>query len=283
MSKFKFFAGAGLAAAGLSIAISGIAHAAAAPPTTVQGNGWMCTRTQPEYMIHAGGSTLRVQNGTDKFTILAADSPGYSGMSAPYVTAGYNSSLSAGLCNSRGYHNSYKSRAYSLPVKLGKQGHVVASVHDITSGNFLGDSGFDIWFTASPASTTYDQMVNGGASTTEIMIWLSHPGLGRQTESAKYYPVIIGGRRWYVQTGLAANGHGKKPGRAGWNVVNFIAPDIHNGNISANNLLLNSFFSYAISHGWLNQHDYLTSLNQGFELTQGTASVAGYVLSGLPH
>lgn len=256
---------------------SGPAHAST--PVTLYGNDRACTRTQPEYLVHAGGAVVRTQSGTTRFSVVKADAPGYRGMSAPYVTAGYNSSLNSGLCNNRAYHGAYNSRAYAVPVKLGRQGRPVASVHDITSSGFRGDSGFDIWLTASAADSTYAKMTNGGAGTTEIMIWLNSVGL----PAPRSYGVSIDGRKWGVITGLAANGHGRTAGRAGWNVVNFIAPDHRNGNVSAVNLDLNPFMSYAIRHGWLRQSSTLESVNQGFEITAGTAEVAGYVLNGLPH
>jgi hypothetical protein len=255
----------------------GTAHASTRH-TTVEGNGFTCSRTQPEYMINAGGSKISVQNGSYKFSVTKVDAPGYSGLSDPYISEGFNNYRSASLCNTRTYHGSHFSRAYALPVKLGRQGRVIASAHDIISRNFRGNSGFDIWFTRHPGEHSYDQMVNGGSGTTEVMIWLQRrgfPGPGS-------FNTRISGHRWGTTVGLAAYGHGRTAHRKGWNVVNFIAPG-HSNNVTFGGLKLNSFFNYAISHGWLNPRDYLMSVNQGFEIYQGRAAVTGYVLSGLPH
>jgi hypothetical protein len=260
----------------------GPAIAATRPARIISGGGWTCSRTQPEYMIHAGGSVLSVRPGSDKFTIVEAGSNAGNEFADPYITAGYEASLNATLCNGRRFHGARRSRAYALPVRLGRQGNPVASVHDVTSPAFLGNCGFDLWLTRSPALNTYNLMTNGGSSTTEIMIWLSHPGLGMQSSRSRYYPVTIDGRRWQVAVGLAAYGHGRTGSRAGWNVVDFIAPQVRNGNVRSTRLHLSPFLSYAVRHGWLKRSDYLISVNQGFEISRGTAAVAGYVLTGLP-
>jgi len=253
--------------------------ASAATYIYVSGNGFTCSRTQPEYMINAGGSSLKVQPDSYKFNVYRADAPGYSGMSAPYITAGYNAYRNSSLCNNRNYRGYYLSRSYALPVKLGKQGQPAGNVHDLISSNFSGDSGFDLWLTASAGEHSYAQMVNGGSGTTEIMLWLQHRGV----PTSGSYNISIDGRKWGITVGLASHGHGVKPGRKGWNVVNFIAPSGSRSNVTFNHLHLNAFIGYAISHGWLRSSDYLMSVNQGFEITHGTATVAGYSLSGLPH
>jgi hypothetical protein len=247
----------------------------------ISGGGWACSRTQPEYMIHAGGSELSVRPGSDKFTIVKAGRNAGNEFADPYITAGYEASLNATLCNRRRYHGPRRSRAFALPVRLGRQGNPVASVHDVTGPAFRGNAGFDIWLASSRARNTYRLMTNGGSSTTEIMIWLSHPGLGTQSSRSRYYPVTIGRRRWQVTVGLAAEGHGRSGSRAGWNVVDFIAPQVRNGRVQTTGLRLNPFMSYAIRQGWLNRSDYLMSVNQGFEISQGTAAVIGYTLTGL--
>ena len=166
-------------------------------------------------------------------------------------------------------------------MRLGRTGPVVASVRDVTSADFRGDTGFDIWFEPSPAVNTYSQMVNQGAAGTEIMIWLSHPGLGRQSSNLRYYPVNIDGRRWMVTVELARSGHGKTAAHPnGWNRVNFIAPQVSEGTVSVNNLFLNPFFSYAIARHWLQGSDYLMAIDQGAEFTRGKMQVASYALTG---
>jgi hypothetical protein len=255
-------------------------------PNQISGNNgnksWTCSFTNPEYMIHAGGATLKVQPGTDKFTVTSAPA---GKISDPYISTGYDVSLDSTLCNNRelpGGKNKY-GKSYAMPVRLGKQGHIIASVHDVTSSNSIGDTGFDIWFTSSLSDNTYTKMADGGSTSTEIMIWLNHPGLSTQSSNLSYYPVRIDGRWWQVAYNLAANGHGKNGQHPdGWNVIYFIAPQISNGNVVIHNLLLNSFFSYAISHGWLLNNDYLMAIDQGGEIIgQGAMSVNGYTLTGV--
>jgi Glycosyl hydrolase family 12 len=244
-------------------------------------SGWTCSYTNPEYMIHSGGATLSVQPGTAGFAVTSAPSGAWAD---PYITAGYDVGLNSELCNSRVLPNSGGAHgwSYAVPVRLGRTGAIAASVHDVTAAGFRGNTGFDIWFEPSPGINTYTAMANQGAASTEIMIWLSHPGLGAQSSNLRYYPVSIDGHRWQVTVGLAAKGHGKNATRRnGWNVVNFIAPQIAEGNVTIANLFLNPFFSYAIARHWLLAHDYLMAIDQGAEFTHGTMRVAGYALSGV--
>ena len=114
-------------------------------------SGWTCSYTNPEYMIHSGGATLAVQPGGVKFTVTSAPAGRWSD---PYITVGYDVSLNSALCNSRvlpgsgGKHG----QSYAVPVRLGRTGHIMASVHDVTSADFRGDTGFDIWFERIPPS-----------------------------------------------------------------------------------------------------------------------------------
>jgi hypothetical protein len=244
-------------------------------------SGWACSYTNPEFMIHSGGATLSVQPGHLKFAVTSAPSGRWSD---PYITTGYDVGLNSQLCNSRVLPGSGGAHglSYALPVRLGHQGSIHAAVRDVTSADFRGDTGFDIWFEPSPAITTYNQMANQGAAATEIMIWLSHPGLPPRSSNLRYYPVIIDGRRWRVAVGLASAGHGRTAAHPnGWNVVFFIAPQVSEGTVYVPNLYLNPFFSYAIAHHWLRSTDYLMAIDQGAELTHGTMRVEGYALSGV--
>jgi hypothetical protein len=264
------------ATAGPSAALASPAGAPVSGPT-----GWTCTYTSPEYMIHSGGATLSGQPGGVKFTVTSIPAGRWSD---PYITVGYDVSINSALCNSRvlpGSDGKY-GKSYVVPVRLGRTGHIVASVHDVTSADFYGDTGFDIWFEPSPAIDTYSQMANQGAAATEIMIWLSHPGLPPRSSALRYYPVTIDGRRWKVTVQLASSGHGKTAAHPhGWNRVNFIAPQVSEGNVRIRNLLLNSFFSYAITRHWLRFNDYLMAIDQGAELARGRMGVAGYALAGV--
>jgi len=277
-------------AAALASALSAGASATAGPwPASaspagapVSGpSGWTCSYTNPEYMIHSGGTTLSARPGRAKFTVTSTP-PGV--WSDPYISAGYDVSLNSQLCNSRVLPGSGGKHgwSYALPVRLGRAGTIVASVHDVTSAHFHGDTGFDIWFEANPAANTYTQMANQGAASTEIMIWLSHPRMVPRSSNLAYYPVSIDGLHWAVTVKLARYGHGRSAAHPnGWNQVNFIAPQISEGNVIVNNLFLNPFFSYAVARGGLRASDYLMAIDQGAELTHGTMKVAGYTLTGL--
>ena len=132
-------------------------------------------------------------------------------------------------------------RSYAVPVRRGEAGHILVSVHDVTSADFRGDTGFDIWFEPSPAVSTYNQMANQGAAATEIMIWLSHPGLPPRSSALRYYPVSIAGHRWKVTVELARDGHGRTAAHPnGWNRVNFIAPSPASGNAAPWDMVSNS-------------------------------------------
>jgi hypothetical protein len=236
--------------------------------------GKACTRTNPEYMITAGGANVSYMRGSVGFDTAYAGVP-YQTWEDPYLTVGYNNSTNTAWQCGGIPHSS----AYSLPVRVGKQGHITASVHDITGPDFSGNSGFDIWFTPSPSDTSYNQMANGGNKSTEIMIWLSHPSLGGYSPSKA---VKIDGYKWNIAVGLASQGHGAYSTHPnGWNVVNFESSDLAHGEVKVHNLVLNTFMSYAINHGWLQPHDYLMAINQGFEIRAGHASVRGYTLTGV--
>ncbi len=270
----------GVPVSGVPVSFALARHAPVTGPA-----GWTCSYTSPEYMIHSGGATLAVRPGTATFAVTSIPSGRWSD---PYITAGYDVELNSDLCNTRALpgsgaaHGWRHGLSYALPVRLGRTGAISASVHDVTSRRFRGDTGFDIWFEPSPRIRTYNAMANQGAAATEIMIWLSHPGLWPRSGDLRYYPVVIDGRRWRVMTGLASRGHGKIPRHPhGWNVVYFASPRVTEGNVTVSNLFLNGFFSYAIAHGWLRRGDYLMAIDQGGELTRGTMRVAGYTLTGV--
>jgi hypothetical protein len=254
--------------------------ASASRATSISGaTGWTCSYTNPEYMIHSGGATLAVRPGTDWFAVTSSPS---GKLADPYITAGYDVDLNSELCNSRELPGGQYGRSYAVPVRLGRQGRIITSVHDVTSGNFRGDTGFDIWFEPSTGDNTYNAMANQGSAATEIMIWLSHPGFGTQSSSLRYYPVNVDGHRWEVTVDLAGNGHGRNAAHPnGWNLVDFIAPQVSEGNVNVRNLFLNPFFSYAIARGWLRSSDYLMAIDQGAEIMSGTMQLAGYALTGL--
>lgn len=279
------------AAIGIGVTVATPASAGVGPSAvmasgtgSISGSNSACTLTDPEYLIHAGRASLSLR---PKATYFHATHVGTKGLwEDPYMTAGYNGGLgTAYYCNGReipGSGGKY-GRAYKLPVKIGKQGHIVATVNSWTSAAFRGDSGFDIWFEPSASDTSYAQMQNGGNASTEIMIWLNHPGLRVQSSNLRYYRTRIDGRWWRVEVGKASAGHGRTSSHPhGWTVVNFIAPQYKNGNVVVHNLVLNSFGSYAIHHGWLRASDYWMGINEGFEFTQGSATAQRFIMTGPP-
>lgn len=296
--RFCRFKNAGARHVILGAAVIGAATAVGAPAfagvrpsvvmasgtTSISGSESACSLTNPEYLIHAGRASLNLRPGSTWFHATHIGANGY--WEDPYMTAGYNGGLgTAYYCDGReipGSGGQY-GQAYALPVKIGKQGHIVATVKDWTSSAFRGDSGFDIWFEPSASDTSYAQMVNGGDASTEIMIWLNHPGLRVQSSSLRYYRTRIDGRWWRVEVGKASAGHGRTASHPrGWTVVNFIAPQYTNGNVTVHNLVLNSFGSYAIAHGWLRASDYWMGINNGFEMTQGSATAESFTMTGAP-
>lgn len=277
----------GAVAIGAATAVAAPAFAGVTPSvvmgsgtTSISGSESACSLTSPiDYLIHAGNASLGLRPGSTWFhaTHTGANGP----WEDPYLTAGYNGSLNTSYyCTTR---VGRPGQAYALPVKNGQQGHIVATVNDWTSPNFRGDSGFDLWFEPSAADTTYSQMQNGGNASTEIMVWLNHPGLNVQSSSLRYYRTKVGGHWWRVGVGLASRGHGRSASHPqGWTVVNFIAPQYRNGTVTARNLLLNAFASYAISKGWLRASDYWMAINEGFEFTQGSATAESFTMTGPP-
>lgn len=266
----------------------------------------VCTGTNPEFLVHAGGADITAYPGTTHFDVTY----GGNGQTYqdPYVNAGYNSSDWSGNCN-----NPKVGLTPALPARVGsQQGNPVASIHTVTgtgpSDYFYGDTGYDLWFTPSPADNNYADMEGSGpfGISTEVMIWTSNTNLVLGTTNPAYYPVVIDGQHWYVQVGLAKDGHGtctggKKPSSIspdtavaaatdkvakctdskGWNVVNFIAPNNHVGNVTMTNLRIDPFLSYVIDHGDMIPNAYWEGFNAGFEITEGNAALAGFSVAGL--
>jgi hypothetical protein len=236
-------------------------------PQLLTGNDWTCSHTRPAYMIHAGNARVTVRPGTNKFTARHHGAH-FNGV---YDTVGYLGSLNSGwYCAG---HRAYR------PPRNGRQGRVYAAVHDVTSPDFQGDAGFDIWWEPSPRDYTYRLMTSQGGFSTEVMIWLSRPDW-RSWAAAAVSRVRLSGRTWYVVAQHV--GHG-----AGWNRIFFVPAGSHQGNITVSHFYLNPFFSWAIrhhdrhGHPWLSPGDYLEAVDQGAEIGHGTAAVAGYALYGL--
>lgn len=240
-----------------------------------------CTGTSPNFLVHSGGADITVYPGTNRFTVDATSGQGTE-WDDPYDNAGYSSGSWSGSCNSG------KGDSPALPVKLGQQGNPVASIRTITgmapSNTFYGDTGYDFWYGPSPADSTYADLSGAGSfgTATEVMIWTTNTHLVLDTVNVKYYPVVIDGLHWDVQVGLASDGHGKTDKTPnGWNVVNFIAPNMTVGDVQMLNLRLDPFMSYAIGHGYMPASSYWIGFNAGMEITEGNAMLEGFSVSGL--
>lgn len=252
----------------------GATAASASRPTGISGaHGHTCTYTSPESSINADGAQLAVQPGHPSFT--ATYVPGR--MRGVYLTTGYYNSKNSdatpayGGCNGLVEEfNARRTYSQHMPVMVGHQGKPVGSMTTVTSPGFRGDTGYDLWFSPSKA-TTYNGMANGGV---EIMIWDRSVGLG----GPHSYATRISGHRWGVTAGLASQGHGRSAAHPrGWTVVNFIRNDHGNGRVTMNGLQLNPFIAYAIRHYGLPPHSWWMACDRGAEMFSGSVSVVSSV------
>ncbi len=253
--------GASLVAIALLLSTTAANAAPVNHPTALSGNEWACTHTSPPMMIHAGGAKVTTRPGTVKFTAhhVGADFNGV------YDSVGYLDSLNSGwYC---GGHRAF------APPKLGQLENPVVSAHYVTSGNFRGDAGFDIWLEPSAHYNTYYAMTHAGPGSTEAMIWISRPDWKSWAAVARAR-VTISGRTWYVVAGKV--GHGR-----GWERVFFVAPNAHNGNVTVSGMRLDPFFSYLMKHRLLRPSDVLAAVDNGAELSAGSVFLAGYQITGL--
>lgn len=229
--------------------------------TALTGNQWSCSHTTPEWMLHAGNAEVLPVANSYKFT-ANHEGADFNGV---YDTIGYEASLNSGwYCN---HHKTW------MPVKFGKLGNPVLSAHWVTSSNFQGDVGPDIWLTTSAADNTYTKMTTGGHNT-ELMIWYSRPDWAAWSHDARW-KVNISGRTWFVVAGKV--GH-----NGGWERV-FMVPDgSHNGNVTVSNMRLDPFFTFLINHKLVNsQSDVLEAMDIGGEISHGSFALTGLALKGL--
>lgn len=243
-------------------AFIGVASASAAT-YPLSGNQWKCDHASPvPYMLHPGNAYVTATAGSVKFT--ATHSPG--GFDGAYDSLGYMDSLNSGwYCNNR--------KTWQ-PPRLGRQGNPVVSTSYVTSSNFRGDTGFDIWYEPSPYDNTYAQMTTGvGKSSVEEMIWFQRPDWAAWAHYARW-SVRIDGHKWYIVAGHV--GHG-----AGWERVFFVPAGSYNGSYSIGGLRLDPFASALIRHHLLPVNDYLEAVDNGGEVSAGAFSLAGYYLSGM--
>ena len=113
-------------------------------PSTLAGDQYECTRTNPEMTIVDDSERGTVWLGTDpghlKFDVKS--SPQRSWEDA-YISAGNNpDGYDSAQCNWLGV-----GKGYVIPVPAGGSGTLTASIKLHTVAGFAGDAGFDIWLT----------------------------------------------------------------------------------------------------------------------------------------
>jgi hypothetical protein len=159
-----------------------------------------------------------------------------------------------------------KGRCMKYPVQEKHDGYPLSSVATWQNPGVYNAS-YDIWFNKTDAHPGQD---NG----TEIMIWLSHPGI--DDSGAIIRTVTIDGIRWGVMGWTAYNGRA----RVYWHYVAFMAEPQRT---SAYKLWLNPFFRNAIANHELSPYWWLTAIDFGFELVSGGRgnNVHYYTLTGV--
>lgn len=160
-----------------------------------------------------------------------------------------------------------QSKCMKYPVQQKNDGMPVTSVSyrlgSLTSGNVA----YDIWFNRTGLAPSQVKQDNG----TEVMIWLSHPGISIWDVTRT---VTVSGRRWEVMTWIAHHNG------VSWHYVAYVAVTPVR---SVTNLWLNQFFREAEGYGELNRDWWLTGIDFGSEMNTGGEgfSVSGYSLSGV--
>jgi hypothetical protein len=155
------------------------------------------------------------------------------------------------------------SQCMRYPVQEKKDGHPLTSVTyypHLQNGNVA----YDIWFNQTDSHPNQD---NG----TEVMIWLSHPGVHEQ-DIAWY--TTIEGHEYEVINWIAVHNF------VAWHYVAYIA--VHPTRAFTREWL-NPFFKDAIAHGQLSPNWWLTAIDFGSEMNEGGTGfdVHTYSLTGV--
>jgi hypothetical protein len=244
-------------------------------PSTLVGDQYECTRTNPEMTIVDDSERGTVRLGTDpghlKFDIKS--SPGGHWQDA-YISSGNNpDGYNSAQCNWLSV-----GKGYVVPIPVGKAGPLTASIQLHTVAGFEGDAGFDIWLTGPGQHTGYgttSAMEEASSSSTEIMVWLNSPGIDRgEYHSLGYH--TIDGRSWEV---LYAGLHP-------WRYVVFAAPLATSKAVTVtdHNIHLFTLIRFAADHGWLKAGAELQAVDAGFEWYEdptGGTQVEAYSLTGV--
>ena len=226
--------------------------------------------TQGTYFdVYNGAGTCMTVNGSLSMSNIAVQPGTGAGWQYPNISSGWQWG--------RNPCSGHSGTCFTYPVQLSTvlRSYKPRSGMQTTAGTGAHNSAWDIWFDPTPRT-------NGQVTGTEIMIWLSHPGIS-----------VGGGQTWYTKIdGLEfeANEWVTHHNGASWRYVRYVA--VHQMPRGVGGLWLNPFFQNAISHRVLSSAWYLTSLDAGFEIPVSSPSAAAkaghgmsmtyYTLAGLP-
>ena len=156
--------------------------------------------------------------------------------------------ISSGWESGRYTCTGHSGACYTYPVQVSDDGDPRMSMAaSLAAGRY--DLSWDVWTNRTNAHPVQD---NG----TEVMIWLTHPGIGEGAVRT----VAIDGIWWNVTTWITHhNGHA-------WRLLIYYAVTPRS---SAYGLKLNDFFREAENHGELSSSYWLTGIDAGFELVSG--------------
>lgn len=255
-------------ASGIITPMENITQTVGSDPTTLTGDQYECTLTNPQYTTNVGAENGFVKVYTRPgSTFMDVNKPGSGGWNDAYETAGVNpAGYDSTRCDNWGYGKSYK-----FPVKLTDMGGLdINKVTMHTVKGFEGDAGIDMWISPSHGKTDEGVLWNSGwvtskmlqhsADVTEIMVWLNSPGIWREQYQSLGW-VTIGTRVWQV---LYYDGH---RARHPWNYIVFAAPlaTDHTATFTDRNLSLAPLIWFAASKGWITKNALLQAVDVGFE------------------
>lgn len=238
----KILSTAVIITAGLGL-LAGTAHAKPVPSSqVVVGPGEEKWIDQSQYMVRsdddfdASGSYVTLTNyGRQGFGIKSVKDNSGAYNAYPYIGRG----CAYGLCTQG-----------SFPRKVSNDKTPTAQMdtHQTWQGTY--NTAMDLWFSTYP---NRDDHANG----TEIMIWISHPGINIPSSAITHRGVWVNGWEYDVMSWRANNGS------VSWNYVAFIRDSQGD---AFSNQYLNPFFRDVESWGLLNSSWYWTSIDAGFEL-----------------
>lgn len=239
-------------------------------PTVVLSSGdYACTLTNPQYTAYSSDATVIDHPHTTNLDLNAT----FNYWSDAYLITGYNpAGYDSDRCAAYGY-----GRSQRLPVAEGAAGTIPASISLYTNRSFIGNGGWDIWATLNPAAHTAAEETSSG-NNTEIMVWVTHPGLADLLGSYyEGYPVMhnvrIDGRYWdVIHTGRSS----WKP----WEYVAFATPSANQGNFTMKNVHLGVLLRWAADRGWIRKGATIQAIDAGFEgaETTGGTGIKSYSL-----